>query len=484
MASQDNTGAVAIVTLETVSPPSLSFEETAAARETSPAKGLREAGTPSRPPQKDLNHLYRVLRQELYGEPEGAENDALPQQASPSGGATSATQQIPDLPVSEDLTSAVDNGSADTTTGTEPTSAGMAAAWAEFSAELPPLPEGDAYIAPLTEERMLEMAAAQQAAFDKIQLAPSEEGAAGVGSTWGMPAQEHLLPQPAAEPAAFNGFQQPNVFGAADAGMGFAMPEQEIPLLQPAAQPAALEDMQQPLFEDAADMGFDWDTFADEQFPLQPAAQPAAFDGVQQPDFFGAVDIGMDYAMPQQEMILPKFAAEPAAFNGVQQPLFEGVADMGVNMHMPMPAQEILLPLQAGAIPAPLLANQQPPLEGVAGNIANPPRRAAAARGRNREGQTAGWVQALKHHKRCEDPEHCSKDCMLSERFPRTRLLWSTQRFSVQQQGERKIVSGLALQRLTGEPGLKVLGEVDNDGKVNHKVKTVKRIEDESARQA
>lgn len=188
--------------------------------------------------------------------------------------------------------------------------------------------------------------------------------------------------------------------------------------------------------------------------------QPAPLTGYQQPPFAGAAGMSMGVAE------MPDFPLAPFPVQQ-QQPAVAGPAGMG------MPAAGMSV-----AQAAPLTGHQQSAVAGPADmariDSVQPAQPAGEKKGRNREGQRKGWVQATKHHNsRCEGPLACNPDCMLMERFPRTHAKWQIQRFEVQEVGgAHKIVWGLQLNRVTKQEGAKAVGELLANGTVNTRSKT------------
>lgn len=165
---------------------------------------------------------------------------------------------------------------------------------------------------------------------------------------------------------------------------------------------------------------------------------------------------------------------------------------MGIYQHFEQELDDQIIPFlddelypvagMSVAQAAPLTGHQQSAVAGPADMARidsvyqeiQPAQPAGEKKGRNREGQRKGWVQATKHHNsRCEGPLACNPDCMLMERFPRTHAKWLQQRFEVQEVGgARKIVSGLQLNRITKQEGAKAVGELLANGTVNTRSKT------------
>ena len=103
----------------------------------------------------------------------------------------------------------------------------------------------------------------------------------------------------------------------------------------------------------------------------------------------------------------------------------------------------------------------------------------------NRQGQTAGWGQARKHHNsRCNQfvLDGCVPDCLLRVSWPLTWADWNSRRFEIRWEMVRagrpqtEIVSGFAVaaQELSQEAFV-VNGEVRPDGSINKSSKKVVR---------
>jgi hypothetical protein len=105
----------------------------------------------------------------------------------------------------------------------------------------------------------------------------------------------------------------------------------------------------------------------------------------------------------------------------------------------------------------------------------------------NEQGQTPGWSQALKHHKSRCDPftgNGCVADCMLRQKFPLTHAKWEEQVFrirwnpAVEGLDATCDVNGFYIQGKVNSPlPFDVVGEVDGNGNVNKKSKTVHRVD-------
>jgi hypothetical protein len=105
----------------------------------------------------------------------------------------------------------------------------------------------------------------------------------------------------------------------------------------------------------------------------------------------------------------------------------------------------------------------------------------------NEQGQIPGWSQALKHHKSRCDPftgNGCVADCMLRKNFPLTHAKWEEQVFriswnpAVEGLDATCDVNGFYIQGKVNSPlPFDVVGELDGDGNLNKKSRTVHRVD-------
>jgi len=157
------------------------------------------------------------------------------------------------------------------------------------------------------------------------------------------------------------------------------------------------------------------------------------------------------------------------ATNGVRKQRQNGSADAGR-------ARRATLAQQLGAA-------QEGPYARTAAGVPN----RDPTRPGNRQGQTKGWGQALKHHgSRCNRfvLDGCVPDCELHARFPETWADWDMRRFRVQWQivqpgrPQTEVLSGMAVAaRKEHAEGFVVLGEVRADGTLDKSSKKVVRVD-------